>query len=289
MKKILTLFVALAATSVSFAAEPADSLGYLMGNTQGALINQQLSKNFIHGNKYRNSLVRGIELVFSGDTTDIGYFEGLEMGLRMFRDMVQVERLGGKVNRAELFEQLRKGILATDIDQEALKVNRAKLQALLQPLQLKAEEMQRQAQARERAVYDSIATSNENAGKAYIDSIMAADNTIKKTESGLAYKVINPGKGKNPTPSDNLDVIYTGKHIDGSVFDSSDGKPVQFGMGGVIQGFSEGLGMMKKGAKYILYIPGELAYGKRGTGNGVIMPGETLVFELELADIKKQK
>lgn len=287
MKKIITLFVALAATSASFAAEPADSLGYLLGNTQGALINQQLSKNFIHGQKYRNSLVRGLEIVFSGDTTDIGYFEGLEMGLRMFRDMVQVERLGGKVNRADLFEQLSKGILATDIDQEALKINRAKLQALLEPLQLKAEEMQRQAQARERAVYDSIATRNENAGKAFIDSIMAADKSIKKTESGLAYKVINPGKGKNPTPADKLDVIYTGKHIDGSVFDSSDGKPVQFGMGGVIQGFGEGLGMMKKGAKYILYIPGELGYGKRGTGNGVIMPGETLVFEVELADIKK--
>ncbi len=289
MKKLITLIVALASTTAAFAAETADSLGYLMGNTQGAMINQQLSKNFIRDTKYRNSLVRGIELVFSGDTTDIGYFEGLEMGLRMFRDMVQVERLGGKVNRTDLLEQLSKGILAKDIDEQTLNANRAKLQTLLQPLQLKAEEMQRQAQARERAVYDSIAQANSDAGKAFIDSIMATDKSIKKTESGLAYKVINPGKGKNPTQADKLDVIYTGKHIDGSVFDSSHGNPVQFGMGGVIQGFGEGLGMMKKGAKYIFYIPGELGYGKRGTGNGVIMPGETLIFEVELADITKQK
>lgn len=289
MKKIIALFLTLTTAVSTFAAERSDSLGYLMGNTQGALISQELNKSFVHSPKYRNSMVRGIEIVFSGDTTDIGYFEGLEIGLRMLRDLVQVERLGGKVNREELLQQLRKGILSTEINQDELNTNRAKLQELIQPLQQKAEDMQRKAQARERAIYDSIATKNHEAGTAFIDSIMAADKDVKKTSSGLAYKVINPGKGKNPTQTDVLDVIYTGRHINGTKFDSSDGKPVRFGLSGVIPGFSEGLAMMKKGAEYVLYIPSDLAYGKRGTGNGTILPGETLVFEVKLADISKQK
>lgn len=289
MKKIILSFaVSLAATAL-FAAEPADSLGYLMGNTQGAMINQNLSKNFISADKnFKNSLVRGLETVFSADTTDIGYFEGLEMGLNMVKQLVEISRLGAYVNRQDLIDQLRKGILADKVDQKELDANKARLKMLVDPLQKRAEDMQREAQRQQRAMFDSIAARNDAAGKNFIDSIMAADKSVKKTESGLAYKIIEPGKGKKPETSDLLEVRYIGRHINGDIFDQTQERPIEFNMGGVIKGFGEGLGMMKKGAKYILYIPGNLGYGKRGTGNGVIMPDETLIFEVELADIKKK-
>lgn len=288
MKKIILSLVALLATTTLFAAEPADSLGYLMGNTQGAMINQNLSRNFISTNKnFKNGLVRGLETVFNTDTTDIGYFEGLEMGLKMVKQLVEVSRLGAYVNRADLIDQLRKGILADKVDQKELESNLARLKTLVEPLQKKAEQMQLEAQQQQRAMFDSIAAKNATAGKNFIDSIMAADKSVKKTESGLAYKVIEAGKGKKPDTKDMLQVRYIGRHINGDIFDQTQEKPIEFNMGGVIKGFGEGLGMMKKGAKYILYIPGELGYGKRGTGNGVIMPDETLVFEVELVDINK--
>jgi len=110
---------------------------------------------------------------------------------------------------------------------------------------------------------------------------------VKLTESGLQYKVITAGEGDSPTPADQVKVHYTGKLIDGTVFDSSveRGTPVTFGVTQVIPGWVEGLQLMKPGAKYEFSIPSDLAYGARGQRS--IPPHSALLFEVELIEVIK--
>jgi FKBP-type peptidyl-prolyl cis-trans isomerase FklB len=109
---------------------------------------------------------------------------------------------------------------------------------------------------------------------------------IVVTQSGLQYKIVKEGTGPKPLATDKVSVHYTGKTIDGTVFDSSvqRGQPTSFEVGGVIPGWTEALLLMPVGSKWELYIPSELAYGERGAG-GVIKPNSVLVFEVELLEI----
>jgi FKBP-type peptidyl-prolyl cis-trans isomerase len=110
---------------------------------------------------------------------------------------------------------------------------------------------------------------------------------VKTTASGLQYKIIEEGKGPSPKAGDTVTVNYRGTLIDGTQFDSSydRGQPATFPLTGVIPGWTEALQMMKKGSKWELYIPPDLAYGDRGAGNR-IPPNSTLIFEVELISIQ---
>lgn len=111
---------------------------------------------------------------------------------------------------------------------------------------------------------------------------------VKTTESGLQYEILTEGSGASPKPADKVKVHYRGTLIDGTEFDSSysRGQPVEFPLGNVIPGWTEGLQLMKVGGKAKLYIPPQLAYGERGAG-AKIGPNETLVFEVELLEVQK--
>lgn len=117
-----------------------------------------------------------------------------------------------------------------------------------------------------------------------------AENKTKEgvvtTESGLQYKVLTEGSGDKPTEADRVKVHYTGKLLDGTVFDSSvqRGEPTTFGVTQVIRGWQEVLQLMPVGAKYLVWIPSELAYGANGAGQ-MIKPHATLEFEVELLEI----
>ncbi len=110
-----------------------------------------------------------------------------------------------------------------------------------------------------------------------------------KTESGLEYVERKRGKGAQAEAGKTVSVHYEGKFLDGKIFDSSyeRGTPIEFelGVGQVIKGWDEGIALMKIGGEATLTIPPELGYGERGAG-GVIPPNATLVFEVELVDVK---
>ncbi len=111
---------------------------------------------------------------------------------------------------------------------------------------------------------------------------------VKTTASGLQYKVLKEGSGATPKVSDTVVVNYKGTLIDGTEFDSSykRNEPATFPVTGVIKGWTEALQLMKVGSKYQLFIPSSLAYEDRGAGQD-IGPNKTLIFEVELMDIKK--
>ncbi|OFX38851.1 MAG: hypothetical protein A2X08_07295 [Bacteroidetes bacterium GWA2_32_17] len=110
---------------------------------------------------------------------------------------------------------------------------------------------------------------------------------VKTLPSGLQYKVIKEGTGAKPKAESTVTTNYTGKFLDGKVFDSSEGKtPAEFPLNQVIPGWTEGIQLMSVGAKYEFYIPYNLAYGERGNPQGGIAPFSTLVFEVELLGIK---
>ena len=125
-------------------------------------------------------------------------------------------------------------------------------------------------------------------GKAFLEE-NANKEGVKSTESGLQYKVIEEGEeGVKPTAEDTVRVHYRGTLIDGTEFDSSykRDQPIDFGVTGVIPGWTEALQMMNKGAKWELYIPSDLAYGERDLGT--IPPHSVLIFEVELLDINPE-
>lgn len=114
-------------------------------------------------------------------------------------------------------------------------------------------------------------------------------DNVKTTASGLQYVVEKEGTGAQPTAEDEVTVHYTGKLLNGQVFDSSvnRGEPATFPLNRVIPGWTEGVQLMKEGAKYTFFIPSDLAYGPQGVP-GAIPPHSTLIFDVELIKVNKK-
>jgi len=126
-------------------------------------------------------------------------------------------------------------------------------------------------------------------------SVFLAKNAKKHgvvtTASGLEYEVLAPGQGNSPGPQDIVLIDYDGKLLDGTTFDSTaqHGQPAVMPVAGSIPGFSEGLQLMKRGARYRFWIPPQLGYGEQGAGDGVIPPNSVLQFDVSLREIAPQQ
>lgn len=127
---------------------------------------------------------------------------------------------------------------------------------------------------------------NAKAGREFL-AANAKQEGVHVTASGLQYQIVKEGTGRKPGPNDVVTVHYTGRLIDGTVFDSSveRGEPATFAVGQVIPGWVEGLQLMSEGSAWRLFIPSELAYGPHGTGP--IQPNSTLIFDVQLLKVGK--
>jgi FKBP-type peptidyl-prolyl cis-trans isomerase len=134
--------------------------------------------------------------------------------------------------------------------------------------------------------FAAIAATPAEKGEEFLKENAKKDG-VKTTASGLQYKVLKEGEGKRPKDTDTVSVHYRGTLLDGTEFDSSykRNEPTQFPLNRVIKGWTEGVQLMKEGAKYQFFIPAQLAYGERGTPGGPIGPNETLIFEIELLKV----
>lgn len=158
------------------------------------------------------------------------------------------------------------------------KISDREAQQLVEDFFKKQEEKQRAAAAKK----GKVALQE---GEAFLKENATKDNVIT-LESGLQYTVITEGTGNSPKATDQVKCHYEGMLIDGTLFDSSlqRGEPATFGLNQVIKGWTEGLQLMKEGAKYRFFIPHHLGYGERGAGSS-IPPFATLIFDVELIQV----
>ncbi|WP_047790441.1 FKBP-type peptidyl-prolyl cis-trans isomerase [Tenacibaculum mesophilum] len=209
------------------------------------------------------------------EVDSVSYALGLDMANKIkmnFDDMDQ-----------DLFVQgFKNGMDSTNLLVESKDINNI-LRAFFQK---KQQEKMKQMQEEQAKKAEAEFGDNKKAGEEFL-AINKAKEGVKTTESGLQYVVLKEGEGEVPTANSRVKVHYHGTLIDGTVFDSSieRGEPTEFGVGQVIKGWTEGLQLMKPGAKYKFFIPQELAYGAQQRGQH-IKPFSALVFEVELLEIK---
>lgn len=147
-------------------------------------------------------------------------------------------------------------------------------------------ELKRKVEADERKRRREKAEKHRAEGEAFLAANGKKEGVVT-LPSGLQYKVLAAGTGKSPGPADNVTVHYRGTLVDGTEFDSSmkRNEPATFGVDRVIAGWKEALPMMKEGAKWRLFVPPKLGYGKQGAGSR-IPPDSTLIFEIELIAVR---
>ena len=187
----------------------------------------------------------------------------------------QLSQMGANDLNASDFAQAVKDM----IDGKEPQVPAAEAQQIVEDFFQKQEEKQR-AEAAEK--YKGA----KSEGEKYL-SENAKKEGVTTLPSGLQYQVLKEGNGKSPKATDKVVCHYEGMLIDGTMFDSSiqRGEPATFPLNGVIAGWTEGLQLMKEGAKYRFFIPYQLGYGERGVGAS-IPPFATLVFDVELIEVK---
>lgn len=200
------------------------------------------------------------------DTDKLSYSIGMDMGRNL-------KKQGTEINEKALAQGLK------DFMQDA--------KPLLTEEEIKTafENFRKQMTEKRGAEAAQAGEKNRKEGADFLAK-KKTEEGVKSTKSGLLYKVVKEGTGKQPKLTNKVRVHYKGTLINGTEFDSSykRNEPVEFQLGQVIKGWQEGVQLMKEGAKYELYIPSDLAYGKNGAGKD-IGPDSTLIFEVELLKI----
>ncbi|MDQ2995114.1 MAG: FKBP-type peptidyl-prolyl cis-trans isomerase [Pseudomonadota bacterium] len=202
------------------------------------------------------------------DTNKVSYSIGYTMGLNLIQEF-------NTLNQAELVAGFQQGLAGSQA-----KFTKEDMQATLIAFQ-------QQAMQNRYSQLQKLSDSNKTEAAKFFANNKSKPGVVALS-SGLQYKVVKPGQGAKPTESDRVFVKYTGKLLNGEVFDSSDelgDKPASFTLKGVIPGWTEALKLMPKGSTWEVYVPANLAYGESGT-RGKIGPNAALIFTIQLIDIQ---
>lgn len=215
----------------------------------------------------------------SVDTDRLGYFFGYYFGnLLKEQGSVDID-----------LDELRQGISdAVAGRTSALKPQEQKrLMAVIGNRRAAIQKAKQQAQQEKQQAQEEKQQAAQQAAQGYLAE-NASKGGINVTASGLQYEVLTSGSGKSPTATGEVVVHYRGQLVDGKEFDSSykRNKPAEFRLNQVIPGWTEGLQLMNKGAKYRFYVPPELGYGAGGVASAGIPPNAVLIFDVELLEIK---
>ncbi|KGN97800.1 FKBP-type peptidyl-prolyl cis-trans isomerase [Porphyromonas sp. COT-290 OH3588] len=249
-----------------------DSMSYALGLLQGRQMAETIKYSREQGQDIDSmKFLEGFEKAVSNPEM-FSYFAGGITGAGLAR---QIE--GDSLNIAQLVSAYRAALQG---DSTKITMNDSIAQDLMMRFgQMKQEkEMRKQAEENEKKF-----GANKQKGAEFIENFKKEEG-VQTTESGLAYKVEQPGTGATPTAEDKVKVKYRGTLIDGTEFDKNE-EGIEFPANGVIKGWTEMLTLMKVGEKVRVVIPYDLAYGEQGSYS--IDPFSTLVFEIELLDIVK--
>ena len=290
MKKTILFCVALAGlTAMSSCGNKAatklenaaDSASYALGVSNGARFGEALKSGMYEQLKNidPNDFMKGLAAALKTDSTQRSYEMGLSQGLYIKEMLNNIKQGTGVEIDIPTFVQAYKQAMDGDT---TLLISAMQSNSVLDAIFRAAAE----AKAKEelaRLAETPEAKENLAKGEAFLAE-KAKEEGVVKTESGLLYKVVKEGKGDKVQSNQRAKVSYKGTLIDGTQFDSN--ASATFSPTQVVKGFGEGLQLMQKGGKYILYIPAELGYGVRGGGDK-IPTNSTLIFEVEVLDIVK--
>lgn len=260
--------------------ELCDSISMYSGRTLGAYVLSDYINFMKHADTQmsKDDIMKGIQIAFANADNE-AVLAGIQIGGQLVGQLKHYEQDGIDIDRNKVVKNFRNVFLADTMDMSALAADNGRMNELLEQVQAIKDERERAA--REDEAQASVARDDE-----YIASLKASDPDIQTSPSGLSYKIINPGQEPRVQDNSAIDVYYVGRLTDGTVFDQTQDTPATFSPSGVIPGFAEGLKMLGKGGKAVLYIPGELAYGANGVPQAGIGPNATLVFEVEVADVR---
>lgn len=289
MKKVSILMVAVAAVGfVSCTAQSPkanlktelDSLSYATGMVRTEGLKAYLTGQAGVDTAYMDDFMKGFnEGAKKTEKKDIAYLAGLQIGQMVSKhwvDGLNQQIFGDDSTKTISKDNLLAGFVAGVIGKGGL---------------MTMEEATTYSQKAMETIRDKALAEKYADNKAAGEKFLAENKTkegIHTTESGLQYKVITEGKGEIPTAESKVKVNYKGTLIDGTEFDSSykRNEPTTFRADQVIKGWTEALTLMPVGSKWELYIPQELAYGSRESGQ--IKPFSALIFEVELVGIEKE-
>lgn len=229
----------------------------------------------------KDAMIAGMKYILEADTAG-SFQDGLQMGLQILSFVNNAAQAGIKLDPKVVMGYFAQSFLADSVNHAQLEELSPKAQAVMTRFQDKMMTAQYEQQAKMQAQMQMMFDKNAAAGNAFIAEQKAKDPTLKTTESGLVYKVDKQGAGAVAKADSEVKVIYTGKHIDGTVFDSSENQVAAFKTNEVVPGFAEALTLFPAGSKVTLFVPSALGYGMNGAPG--IQPGETLVFELEIVE-----
>lgn len=225
----------------------------------------------------KEDFLAGLRAVLESDTTRVAYYQGVQTGLQLLQPIMAVSQNYGYPVDPKVVYKAFKEVYEKDSLASA-DTYYAAYQEAYQKLQERALEIEHKRITESKENKDNI-----EAGKAYAEKALKEGYT--KSPSGIVYKIENPGTGDKVRPADKVSIFYKGKKTDGTVFDETKTEPYTASATAFIPGFNEALTMLAKGGKMTVIIPGDLAYGLDGAGN-LIGPNETLVFDIEIADIQ---
>lgn len=259
-----------AATEAEFKAQQ-DSLSKAYGKYFGlvlAYMGEQDKKINI------DEFFKAFDVVMQADTANQSYMNGLFVGIELTSKMMQNKMQKGiTLDKALMVQALKDAVATKGLNQSTVSKAYSDMAVLEQNTELMGR------------AFNPKTIAMKKAGEEYIAKIMAAGEGYVKTASGLVYKMEKQGNGKCYGDNEEVRMLYTGKHVDGSIFDQSR-DTTSLNSGQVVEGFKEALMLMSPGAKMIAVLPSDIAYGDQGAGRRQsgeysINPGETLVFEIE--------
>lgn len=265
-----------------------DSLSYYMGLAHADYVAASLKMypKSVADKIDINKFMAGFATVLDVEKERVALEYGLNHGISFWQQNQVLKNAGLQVDNDILLAGFAEGLKADTIaDKTEIQKSAEILDKLMYMVNSKIIEYQHRVSQEKDAARTASMQSNKEAGATYVAEQLKADPELKVSDTGLVYKMVTAGTGAAPKSGKTVKVNYTGSFVDGEVFDSSEGQPVEFYVDGVVPGFREALLMMKKGGKMHIIVPDNLAYGNDAPP--MIGPGQTLVFDIELVDVEE--